>query len=62
MNNSRSWAQVSKWYDHVKVVVDLNDFRWWAEGSSCYEWLKVLVGINDLSREIKTLDAMKNLG
>ena len=62
MNKSRSWAQASKWYDHFKVVVDLNDSRWWAERSRCYEWLKVLVGINDLSRELKTLDAINNLG
>ena len=37
MNDSRSWAQGSKFYEQLKVVVDMNDSRLWSQGSRCYE-------------------------
>ena len=37
MNNSRLWAQDLRYYEHLKVVVDVNDFVSWAQGSKWYE-------------------------
>ena len=40
MNDSRSWAQGSRFYEQLRIVVNLNDSRSQAQGSRCYEWIR----------------------
>ena len=62
MNDSKLWAQDLRYYEQLKVVVDMNDFSSWAQGSGCYEQLKVVDDMNDLeSRELRPQDTMNNL-
>ena len=57
------WAQVSKCYDQLRVVNDMNDFKSQDEIFRCYEQLKVLDNINDSrSRKLRALDARNNSG
>ena len=42
MNDCKSWAQGSKCYEKLKVVVDVKDSKSCAQGFKCYEQLKVL--------------------
>ena len=37
MNDSGSWSQASRYYDEVKVIIDLKDSSSSAQGSRCYE-------------------------
>ena len=37
IKDSRSWAQGSKCYEQLRVVVDMNDYGLWSQGSRCYE-------------------------
>ena len=37
LNDSKSWAQGSKFYEQLKAVVDMNDSGLWAQGSKYYE-------------------------
>ena len=61
MNDSRSWAHGSRYYEQLKVVADLNNSRLWAQGSRCYEQLKVVDGMNNLGCcELKPQDSMNN--
>ena len=63
MNDSKLWAQDLRYYEQLKVVVDMNDFGLWAQGSGCYKHLRVVDDINDSgSHELRPLDAMSNLG
>ena len=39
MNNSRSWAQDSRCYEKLRVVINMNDLGSWVEGSKFYEQL-----------------------
>ena len=42
MNDSRSWTQGSKWYEQLRIIVDMNDSGLWSQGFRCYEQLKVV--------------------
>ena len=35
MNDSRSWAQAFRFYEQLRVVVDMKDSNLWAQGSRC---------------------------
>ena len=41
MNDSGFSPQASRYYDNLKVVVDLKDFGSSAQGFRCYEQLRV---------------------
>ena len=49
MNDSRSWAQGSKWKEWLWVMDDVNESRLWAQGSKWKEWLRVM----DMENELK---------
>ena len=51
MNNYGSWAEGSRCYESLMVVVDMNDSRLWAQGSRSYEQLRVVVNMNKSSCE-----------
>ena len=40
MNDSESWAQGSRCYEQLKVVVDMNNSNLWAQGSRFYELME----------------------
>ena len=46
MNDSGLWAQGSRYYEQLRVVVDTNDSSSWAHDSKCYEQLKAMNDIN----------------
>ena len=46
MNDSRSWAQGSRYYEQLRFEVDTNDSRSCAQGFRCYEYLRAM---NDMS-------------
>ena len=59
MNDIMLWAKVSRYYELLKVVVDMKDSGSWAHDSRSYEQLKVVVNMNDSwSFELSPLDAM----
>ena len=63
MNDSRLWEQASRCYEKVRLVDEMSYSRSWAQGFGRYEQLKVVDYMNDLgSHELKSLDAMNNLG
>ena len=47
MSNFRSRAQGSKYYEQIKIMVDVNDSESWAQGSRRYEQLSAVVDMND---------------
>ena len=71
INDSGSWAQGSRYYTQLRVVIDMNDSRSWANDSKCYEQLKVVNDINysrswakgyGCYKQLSTMDDMKDLG
>ena len=63
MNDLRLWAKGSKYYELLKVVVDMKNSGSWAHGSRSYDQLKFVIDIKD-SRccEPRPLDLMNPLG
>ena len=47
MNDIRSSAKGSRYYQQLKAMVDINDYGSWAEGSKCYEQLRAMDDMND---------------
>ena len=61
MNDFRSWAQDSRFYEQLLTMDDINDVVLWAQGSRCYEQFKVVDDMNDLgSYKLRPLDVMNN--
>ena len=47
----------TKFYEQIRVMVDMKGFESWAQGSRSYEKLKVVDDMNDLgSYELSPLD------
>ena len=78
MNNSMLWAHISKWYEHLKVVDDINysgrELRTLVARNNLGLWMRWITlgnAINSIvlwltwttpSRELKALDVMNNSG
>ena len=41
MNDSEFCAQASRYYDQLKIMIDLKDFESSTQGSRCYEEIRV---------------------
>ena len=37
LNNSGSWDEATKYFEQLKVIIDLKDYVLGALGSACYE-------------------------
>ena len=48
MKDFGSWAQSSRYYEYLKVVVDMNYFELWAQGSRFYELPTVVDEIKEV--------------
>ena len=46
MNDSEFCAQASRYYDQLKIVIDLKDFESSTQGSRCYKEIRVR-GVNE---------------
>ena len=56
------WVQVSRWYELLKALVEVNNSRSWAQGSRCHEQVRVMNDMNDSgSLELRPLDALNYL-
>ena len=63
MNDSRSCAYSSRCYEQLKAMDDMCHSGSWAQGYGCFERLSIVNDMNYLiSRELRPLDTMSNLG
>ena len=55
MTNSKFWAQGTRCYEKLKVVVDMSYYKSWAHDFRWYEYLRVMDDMNDLGyHELKS--------
>ena len=65
MNNSGSWAQLSRCYELLKAMVDMNNSISWVKGSRCYEQFRDMDDMNAFVwcyEQLKVVDDMNDSG